>query len=102
MHGVQAATDLDIGNLILKTDALLVQKEIISRNVCARPEGGLVEELKYLVSLNFSIFNCVLKSRDCNKAGHALAALGGGCVEGVEFISTSIPSDILVIVAAEI
>lgn len=94
MHGVQAAIDLGIGNLILETDALLVQQEIISRTVCARPEGGLVEELKSLVSLNFLNFECVFKSRDCNKAAHALAALGSECVEGDEFISTSIPSDI--------
>ena len=63
LHGVQSALQLGIGNLILETDALLVQQELSSDVRCARPEAVLVEELKSLVSFNFLQFECVFKGR---------------------------------------
>lgn len=70
-----------------------------------RQEGGLVDELRSLVHANFLQFTCSFKSRLCNAAAHALAALSYACVEGEEVISNSIPnsipSDVHVIVVAE-
>jgi hypothetical protein len=80
VYGVQAALNLSNGNLILETDAQLVQQEFRADAPCDRPEGGLVKELKYLVSLHFLEFQFVFRNSDCNKAAHALAALGYGCV----------------------
>jgi hypothetical protein len=101
VYGVQAALNLSNGDLILETDAQLVQQEFRADAPCDRPEGGLVKELKYLVSLNFIEFQFVFRNSDCNKAAHALAALGYECVEGVEIFSTLVPCDVHVIVAAD-
>jgi len=39
--------------------------------------GSLVDELKSLVVANFISFQCVFKVRECNRAAHRLAMLGG-------------------------
>jgi hypothetical protein len=37
-----------------------------------------------------------------NRAAHAMAALGFGCIKGEEFITSSAPQDVLVIVSDEL
>ena len=39
--------------------------------------GGPVEELRFLVTMNFSSFRCVSIPRECNRVAHELAAIGG-------------------------
>ena len=56
LQGIQVATNLGIRNLILETDAMNVQKAILSRSYDVRPEEALIEELKAMAMLNFSIF----------------------------------------------
>lgn len=92
------AVNLGIGRLILETDALMVQQAMATSNPDSRPEGGLVEELKFMCSLNFIEFSCNFLGKAGNRATHVLAALGYECVEGEELISSLIPDDILVIV----
>ena len=102
LQGIQTALNLGIGKLILETDALLIKQALASTEVCDRPEEGLVNELKFLVSTNFIHFECVFQGRDCNRVAHELASLGYDCVEGNELISSSIPEHIAVIVAADL
>ena len=99
LQGVQAALDLGIGRLIPETDALMIQQELFSAEPCARPEGNMADDLKALVHSNFLQFECVFKNRDCNRAAHAL---GYECVEGDELITSPTPSNVLVIVTANI
>jgi hypothetical protein len=65
MHGVQAAVNAGISNLILQTDSL--------------------------VSTNFNSFLCLAAPRDCNKVAHELAILGYACTEGSEQALSSLP-----------
>ena len=92
LQGVQAALSLGVSRLILETDALMLQQELASKESFAKPEGGLVQELKLIVSTNFSFFFvCSFKRRECNRVAHALAELGYACSKGEELISSSIP-----------
>ena len=68
----------------------------------AMAEGVTLEELKFLVRVNFSEFKCNFLSRVGNRAAHALAALGSECVELEELIASSIPRDVLVIIADDL
>jgi hypothetical protein len=51
-------------DLLVETDALLVQQELSAADPFDRPEGGLVEEMKSLVSSNFIRFECMFRNRD--------------------------------------
>ena len=98
MQGVQAALNLGIGRLLLKIDALMIEQAMNSDDFDAMAEGIILEELKFLVRVNFFEFKCNFLSRVGNRAAHALAALGSECVEGEELITNSVPSDIHVMV----
>jgi hypothetical protein len=82
LQGVQVASDLGIGKLILETDALNVQQVVQAKDFDIRPEGGLIEELKSLARSNFNAFVCNFLGRDGNRAAHVLAGLGYNCIEG--------------------
>lgn len=97
---MQAALNLSISNLIVETDALVIQQELASSAPCDRHEGGFIYELRSLVRSNFAHFECVFKNRACSAAAHALADLGYVCVEGEEIISVTFPLNINVIVSA--
>jgi ribonuclease HI len=101
LQGVQAALNVGIRRLILQTDSLMLQQELTSVMPCARPEGGLMNEMKSLVASNFTAFECVFKRRECNRPAHVLAELGFECVEGHELITSSIPNIVNVLVAAD-
>jgi len=57
-----------------------------------------MEELKSFMSANFTSYDCIHISRECNKAAHVLAALGVGSTEGLEHISCVVPDSVNVIV----
>jgi len=102
MQGVQAALNLGIGRLLLETDALMIVQAMNSDVFDAMAEGVTLEELKFLVRVNFSEFKCNFLSRVGNRAAHALAALGSECVEGEALITSSVPRDVHVIVADDL
>ena len=70
LQGVQAACNLGIGRLILETDALKVKQALSTEEIDLSATGGLVEELKFIVSTSFVSFECVHVPRTCNKAAH--------------------------------
>jgi ribonuclease HI len=102
LQGVQVASDLGIGKLILETDALNVQQAVQAKGFDTRPEGGLIEELKSLARSNFNAFVCNFLGRDGNRAAHALAGLGYSCIEGEALITSTIPDDVFVIVSDDL
>ena len=59
LHGVQAACNLGIGNLILETDATLAKQALTTDDLAKSMSGGLIDELKSLVSSNFINFECL-------------------------------------------
>jgi len=61
LQGVQAALNLGVSRLTLETNALTLWQELAAEAFCAKPEGGLVQELKSLASMNFSFFVCLFK-----------------------------------------
>jgi ribonuclease HI len=102
MQGVQVASNLGIGNLILETDAINVQGALQSQSYDVRPEGGFTEELNPFASLNFSNFTCNFLDRARNKAAHVLVNLGYDCVKGEALISSAVPDDIVVIISDDL
>jgi Zn finger protein HypA/HybF involved in hydrogenase expression len=81
---------LGIGRLILDTDALMIKQAISSDAFDAMAEGSLLEELKFLVRVNFLEFECSFLSRVGNRAAHALAVLCYVCVDGEELVTRSL------------
>ena len=55
LQGVQAALNLGVSRLTLETNARTLQHELAAEAFCAKPEGGLVQELKSLASVNFFV-----------------------------------------------
>jgi hypothetical protein len=101
IHGVQAAVNAGISNLILETDATLVQQAISSGGYRESMAGSLLEELDSLVSANFNSSVCLAVPRDCNKVAHELAILGCACTEGFEPVLSSLPDHVNAIIADE-
>lgn len=60
----------------METDALMVKQALASGSYSTMREGGLVEELKFLVASNFIEFECKFMGREGNRVAHALAELG--------------------------
>ena len=63
--------------------------------------GGLIREIKELVSLNCVEFKIRAVPRSCNRVAHDLAALGCVCSVDDDRIMAHPPDCILNIVAAE-
>ncbi|XP_066324105.1 uncharacterized protein [Miscanthus floridulus] len=101
LQGAQAAIDQGISNLILETDALMVKQALQSEDFSNSLVGGLVEELHFLVTMNFSSFRCVSIPRESNRVAHELTAVGCNCDDGGETIINSLLAHIHVIVAEE-
>ncbi|OEL26270.1 hypothetical protein BAE44_0012710, partial [Dichanthelium oligosanthes] len=79
IHGLKAAAELGIEQVILETDALMVQQAVSSSAYGLSFASEPVCELKHLVHSSFSSFESKYKPRDCNRVAHALAALGVEC-----------------------
>jgi len=93
IQGLQAAINVGITNLILETNARLVQQAI--------NHGDYLEELDSLVSSNFNSFVCLAIPRDCNKVAHELAILGCACAEESEPVLSSLPDHVNTLIADE-
>ena len=101
MQGLQAAINMGITNLILETDATLVQQAVNHGDYSASLPGSLLEELDSLVSSNFNSFVCLAIPRDCNKVAHELAILGCACAEESEPVLRSLPDHVNTLIADE-
>jgi len=93
IQGLQAAINVGITNLILETNARLVQQAI--------NHGDYLEELDSLVSSNFNSFVCLAIPRDCNKVAHELTILGCACAEESEPVLSSLPDHVNTLIADE-
>jgi hypothetical protein len=92
MHGVQAAIDIGTNFVEMETYALMVKQAILSNAFDISEVGGLVRELKELLLLNFKRVSVEHTPRNCNKAAHALTALGMRCEVGTNPILDVIPN----------
>ena len=101
IQGLQAAINVGITNLILETDATLVQQAVNHGDYSASLPGSLLEELDSLVSSNFNSFVCLAIPRDCNKVAHELAILGCACAEESEPVLSSLPDHVNTLIADE-
>jgi hypothetical protein len=67
------------------------------------PIGVLVRDAKMLARLNFSSVSFVFYRRDCNKAAHAMAALGASSsAANVLLWLDDVPNNVSVIVASDL
>jgi hypothetical protein len=76
MEGVKAATALGINNIVLETDAQQVAWAIQGDDFRLAVVGGLVHELKVLLSDSFASVLVRYAPRECNKVAHELASIG--------------------------
>ena len=92
LQGVQAACNLGIGRLILETDALKVKLALSTEENDLSLAGGIVEELKFIVSTSFVSFECI----------HVPRNGGVGSTEGEEHLSCNTPDCVNVIVVDDL
>ena len=101
IQGLLATINVGITNLILETDAKLVQQAVNHGDYRASLAGSLLEELDSLVSSNFNSFVCLAIPRDCNKVAHELTILGCACAEESEPVLSSLPDHVNTLIADE-
>jgi hypothetical protein len=71
-QGIRAAA----AECILETDSLILKQALSSDSYRFAEIGGMVLELKNLITGGFNNFLCNYVPRNCNKVAHALAAKG--------------------------
>ena len=76
VEGVKATTALGISNVILETDAQQAVWAIQGDDFRLAVVGGLVHELKVLLSVSFASVLVRYAPRECNKVAHELASIG--------------------------
>jgi hypothetical protein len=68
--------DIGASQIVLETDAMLIEQAITSEDYALAPSSILISEIQELASLNFITFNVNVVPRICNRVAHALAAQG--------------------------
>ena len=79
LNAVLAAADQGMTRVVLETDSQLVKSALESNMFALADTGGIVYELKFLISSSFSEFKVLFSPRTCNSVAHAVAALGCMC-----------------------
>jgi hypothetical protein len=102
LQGLQRATALGIGHIIVETDAKEVVAAIKTQFYDGTAVGYLIDEIRTLLRLNFLAYEVVFVGRDCNRAAHELVVMGHFCNEDEELVSSSVPNNISVIVANDL
>jgi ribonuclease HI len=99
LQGVQAAIDIGARQIVLETDAMLIQQAITSKDYASAPSGILIYEIQELASLNFMTFNVNVVPRIYNRVAHALAAQGCEASEDDTMVMNIVPPCIQSLVA---
>ncbi|XP_066344498.1 uncharacterized protein [Miscanthus floridulus] len=76
MEGVKAAAAIGMNNIVPETDAQQVAWAIQGDDFRLAVVGGLVHELKVLLSVSFASVLVRYAPRECNKVAHELASIG--------------------------
>ena len=76
LAGLQAAIRLGIMRLNIEVDASLVKTALETNEFRLAPTGGVITEMKHIISTEFAHCNVLICRRNCNKVAHALAAAG--------------------------
>lgn len=102
INGVKAAQSMGIHNFILETDALLTKQALQGGGFRLSLLGGLIHELKELLTEEFSAIQISHVPRRCNKVAHELARLGSYCQEDVVFVPGTLPDFVHVLVTSDL
>jgi hypothetical protein len=84
LQGVRAVVDKGINKIILETDSLMLKQALDNDSYRLAEAGGLIYQLKSLISESFSGYCCTCTPRLCNKVAHALAVEGSLCNHGAD------------------
>jgi hypothetical protein len=90
--GLQAAIRLGITRLNLEVDASLVKDAIKTDDYRLASIGGIVTEIKHIISDEFPTCLVSVCKRECNKVAHSLAALGCNLPSGCYNTWEGVPS----------
>uniref|UniRef100_K4ALI8 RNase H type-1 domain-containing protein n=1 Tax=Setaria italica TaxID=4555 RepID=K4ALI8_SETIT len=97
LAGIKAAGDRGTMNVEAETDSLMLKMAIEGREFSLAPAGGLIHEIKSIISNCFMQFSVV-----CNKAAHALAARGCKCSPIADLHWDGVPEGTENLVASDI
>ena len=100
-----------MGSILIKpsttdTDRQLLVQAIKGTNQDLEVNGSLFREIKFLASLNFSMFEIIYCPRTCNKVAHVLADFGAKLdhnnvviwfQEAPDFVNVLLASDVAVL-----
>ena len=96
------AINLGISRLYIETDASLVKEAVEGKEYRLAAMGGIVTEIKHLLSSEFLFSSIKVCPRICNKAAHMLASIG--CKSPSETVLTwdEVPPEVGVLVSSDL
>jgi hypothetical protein len=100
-QGIKAALEKGMTKVILETDSLILKQALTSDQYRFAEIGGMVLELKTLITGGLNNFICNYVPRTCNKVAHALAAKGSMLPQGDGSRWEGMPPCVAVLVASD-
>ena len=77
--GLKAAIEKGMSRIVVETDSMMLRSALKGSSFSLAPTGGLIHEIKVLVSSNLVFFDILYCPRVCHCVAHALAARGCKC-----------------------
>lgn len=95
LEGVKAAASLGLHDVCLETDAQQVVWAVQGDEFRLSLVGGLVHNLKEIITENFVNFHVRYVPRQCSCVAHELASIGSRSVESDSVVTAGVPDCIL-------
>ena len=93
---------MGVQEIIVETDATLVRDALSGDNYRLSTVGGLVTEMKFLISAELRSCNLSVCKRDCNRVAHALAAAGCKFSSGISNTWDGVPQEFERVVTSDL
>ena len=91
-----------MGQIVIETDSSMLRQALSSNDYRLAVSGGLIYELKHLISTCFSSISIVYASRACKRVAHALAAKGCKCAPNIPILWDCTPDGVENLVASDL
>ncbi|RLN13422.1 hypothetical protein C2845_PM09G23260 [Panicum miliaceum] len=91
-----------LGQVVIETDSVMLKQALLSNDYRLAASGGLIYELKHIISTSFIFTSIVYAPRSCNQVAHALAAKGCKCAPDNPVLWDGTPDGVEDLVASDL
>jgi hypothetical protein len=102
VQGVTEALKRGMSRILLETDSQMVKMALETNLFALADIGGIVYELKNLISSSFVEFKVLFTPRTCNRVAHVVTVLSCRCPQGTNLRWDGTPSDVEDLVASDL